>query len=88
MQRLRDEGFTEDFELSDDAVVHVDSGTRHRPQDVEIVATHRNEGDSNPDDESILFAVRTPDGLAGVLVSSFGPEAPHPEALRLLGQGG
>lgn len=83
--RLRHEGFPENFELSNDAVVNSKTHARHRPEDVEICATHREEGNSSPDDESVLFAVRAPDGSAGVIVTSYGRESPHADTVRRLG---
>lgn len=84
-ERLRDEGFTHEFSLEDDAVVHEETDTRYRPEDAEIVSTHRNEGDTDPGDESVLFALRMPDGTCGTLTTNYGADAPHADAIRRLG---
>ena len=36
---------------------------------------HRFEGNTDPEDESVLYAIRTPDGLHGTLVGAFGTYA-------------
>jgi hypothetical protein len=44
--------------------------------DLEVVEVHRFEGESNPDDESIVVAVACPScGWRGVLVSAYGSSA-------------
>ena len=58
------------------------------PEAVTIDAIERVEGDSNPDEQAIVFAVSDgPCGLKGVLVSTFGPEVDGPlaDVLRRLG---
>ena len=84
-KRLRREGFPENFELTGDAVVNTDTRVTHRPEDVTICSIHREEGDSNPDDESVLFAVRAPDGSAGIIVTGYGRESGHADTIRRLG---
>ncbi len=84
-KRLAADGFTRVFSLEDDAVVDLESKASYRPEDVEIISTHRNEGDTDPGDESVVFALRAPDGARGVLATNYGHDAPHADALRRLG---
>ncbi len=39
---------------------------------MEVVEFYRFEGASNPDDNSILYAIETSDGLKGLLVDAYG----------------
>ncbi len=80
-------GFTHQFALMDDALVDLDRDVSYPPQDVTIVQQHRVEGNSDPADESMLFALQTPDGQKGTLTVTYGPAASHLESLRLLGTG-
>lgn len=84
---LVEAGFTHQFALTDDTVVDLDRDVAYPPQDVTIVAQHRAEGNSDPADESMLFALQTPDGHKGTLTVTYGPGASHLESLRLLGTG-
>jgi hypothetical protein len=89
VDRLRALGYTHDFFLTDDGVRCKDCRDEVlAPEDVTIDAHERTEGDSNPDEEAIVFAVSDgPCGHKGVLVSLFGPEVEGPQAdiLRRLG---
>lgn len=44
--------------------------------EVTVDETVRFEGDSNPDDESILIAVSTPCGHRGLYSAAYGPDTP------------
>lgn len=45
----------------------------YKSQEVKIVNFYRFEGDSNPDDNSILYAIETANGEKGTLVDAYGP---------------
>jgi len=48
------------------------------PEDFTIDEFHRFEGDSNPSDESIVYAISSAKhGIKGVLVNAFGPDASY-----------
>lgn len=47
-----------------------------KPHEFEIVEVHRFEGESNPSDEDVVYAIESEDGkLKGVITSAFGPYA-------------
>ena len=70
---LRKEGFTLDFNIAFDQLKCSQNGICLRPDQFDIVRHHRFEGDSNPSDESVVYAIASHDGsLKGVLVSAFG----------------
>ena len=86
---LREAGYTHEFFIVDDGVRCPECESEAlAPEAVTIDQTFRFEGESDPDDMSIVFAVTNgPCGLKGVLVSAFGPEVSGPRAdiLRRLG---
>lgn len=84
-REFEENGFTHNFTLTDTAVMDVDGGAMWDPRVVRIVDEHRQEGITDPGDESVVMALETPDGVRGTLVASYGPAADHAEALRLLG---
>ncbi|MET0150595.1 MAG: phosphoribosylpyrophosphate synthetase [Acidimicrobiales bacterium] len=86
---LRDAGYTHEFFIVEDGVRCPECDREVlAPEAVTIDQVFRFEGESDPDDMSIVFAVTNgPCGLKGVLVSAFGPEVSGPRAdiLRRLG---
>jgi hypothetical protein len=70
---LKKKGYTLDFNIAFDKLQCVQNGVCLNPEQFEIVEHFRFEGDSNPDDQSILYAVESKDGkLKGVLVNAYG----------------
>ena len=65
-------GYTESFIVQDDQLLAPSNGKSYPHEDVHIVNFFRFEGASNPDDMSILFVIKTTDGLKGVLVDAYG----------------
>lgn len=70
---LKERGFTIDFNIADDEIVCLNNNIRLHPDEFEIVESHRFEGDSNPDDEDVVYAVESKDGkIKGVITSAYG----------------
>jgi hypothetical protein len=72
---LADRGYTANFEYLKQGFTQVETGRTFTPTDLTIVEHHRFEGASDPDDESIVYAIECGDGTRGVLVDAFGPYA-------------
>lgn len=70
---LKSEGYTLDLNLKEDCVVcHADNSIL-KPDEFEIDKVYRFEGESNPDDSSILYAISSPKfGIKGILVNAYG----------------
>lgn len=70
---LRERGYKMDFNLEENCIIcHQD---KFNPEDFEIVEVHRFEGDSDPADEAIVYAIESNDGKKGVLVNGYGISA-------------
>lgn len=67
---LKQRGFTTDFNLTENAIVCGEGkfGAEH----FEIVEVYRFEGDSDPADEAIVYAIQSFTGIKGVLVNGYG----------------
>lgn len=72
LNRMVSDGYTEDFKVSDDGLVHLKSEKVYTPQDVKVVNFFRFEGVSDPDDMAILYVLETTDGMKGTLIDAFG----------------
>jgi hypothetical protein len=75
LSELDQRGFHANFEYLDRKFTAVDSGRTFDAEELTIVEHHRVEGDSDPDDESIVYAIESRDGIRGVLVDAFGTYA-------------
>jgi hypothetical protein len=89
IDRFRSAGYTHEFFIVDDGIRCPECDSEVLPpEQVQIDRTERIEGDSNPEETAIVFAVSDgPCGLKGVIVSLYGPEVSGPRAdvLRRLG---
>ncbi|HKK71787.1 MAG TPA: hypothetical protein VKA86_11260 [Candidatus Krumholzibacteria bacterium] len=87
MQRLQKSGYTEAFRVEDQRLVTASGEQTFDPTDLHVDETVRFEGESNPSDMSILFALSDPGtGVRGTWSSSFGAEmaAGDAEVVRAL----
>lgn len=84
MTRLRAAGYVKDFSATPDGDLFCRScGVGHAPECIEIRETVRFEGDSNPDDQAILFALSYADGCHGQYCAAFGPGTPPADVMVL-----
>src|SRR5690606_97144 len=72
MEQLRESGFTHDFVFRDGAMICTETGKRYAAEDLAAVASYRFEGVSNPDDSSLMLALRATDGTGGVYMDAYG----------------
>ncbi len=73
LDQLKELGFVNSFNLEEDNTMRcLESDNKYRPGDLEIVYYQRFEGNSNPSDMSIIFALKCLDGTRGVVISSYG----------------
>ncbi len=72
LQDLKSEGYTEDFNLQSHCLKCTSSDRQLKPDEFSIDKFYRFEGVSNPDDNSIVYAISSKDGLKGVLVDAYG----------------
>ena len=70
---LRQRGFTVDFNLLENCLVC--HNNKFDIKDFEIVEMHRFEGDTDPADESIVYAIQSLTGVRGILVNGYGISA-------------
>lgn len=81
IELLRKEGYTIDFNLEQNCIVcHPD---KFHPEDFEIVDVYRYEGDTDPADETTVYAIESKTGLKGILVNGYGPSSNSMSAAML-----
>jgi len=64
LEDLNEKGFTYDFNIHEADIVK-------NPSKYEIVHIYRYEGDSNPDDEAVVYGIKSSSGKKGVYVAGF-----------------
>ncbi len=72
MEKMTQQGYTANFGVKDQHLQHMDSGHAYTPDQVQVVDFYRFEGESDPDDNSILYVIETNDGRKGMLVDAYG----------------
>lgn len=76
LQDLYAKGFTTDFNIAFDKLICSNDNTCLHPNEFEIVEVHRFEGDTDPGDENIVYAIMSKDGsIKGTLISAYGAYA-------------
>lgn len=72
---LRERGFTLDFNLQTNSLQCFNPDLNLTPEEFEIKEIYRFEGDTDPNDEAIVYAIESRDGHKGVFVNGYGPSA-------------
>lgn len=69
---LKKEGYTEDFNLCDAGIKNKARKKIHKAVELNVVKYYRFEGETNPDDSTILYVIETSTGEKGLLVDAYG----------------
>jgi hypothetical protein len=70
---LKVKGYNLDFNIAFDKIICSENKTCLNPGEFEITEVHRFEGDSNPADEDVLYAIESKNGsIKGILTSAYG----------------
>jgi len=69
---LKKRGYTIDYNLNFDCITCNDAPAPLKPSEFEIAEVYRFEGESDPADEAVVYAIESRHGQKGVLVNGFG----------------
>ncbi len=73
LNSLKERGFTTDFNIAFDKIICNETKVCLNPNEFEITGVYRFEGESNPSDEAVIYAVESIDGkMKGTLVNAYG----------------
>lgn len=79
MQTMSKRGITKEFRMNDACEMkYEDSEKNYKPEELIIVKSYRFEGDSNPDDNAVLYIVEDTAGNKGMIIDSYGAESNYP----------
>lgn len=71
---LKQRGFSLDFNLQENCLICSESN-KYQLDQFEITEVYRFEGDTDPADEAVVYAIESHNGKKGVLVSGYGVSA-------------
>ncbi|HZO12610.1 MAG TPA: hypothetical protein VFB62_05120, partial [Polyangiaceae bacterium] len=81
IERLEAKGYSDDLRACPEGLRAIGSGKTYAPEALVIDEVARFEGVSDPDDEAVVFALRSPqEGPIGTYVVPFGPAMQPPDA--------
>jgi hypothetical protein len=80
---LHKRDFTYSFNIEEEGARCIETGEVFKPEDITIEEYHRFEGESNPDDMSVVYAVKTKSGLKGTFIDAYGTYS-NPHTARFL----
>lgn len=69
---LRKRGYEADFETSSDCLYCSDLDIRLNPEEFHVDESYRFEGTSDPEDNSVVYAISSSSGVKGTLVDGYG----------------
>jgi len=84
MNKLQSDGYTENFVASDKGLEAPSTTKFYIPSEVKIVNFYRFEGESDPADNAIVYAVEANDGTKGMLVDSYGGAYSNPSISKFV----
>ena len=73
LNKLEQKGYIDQFKVEKGKLQSLsDAKKKYKAKEVKAANFYRFEGDSNPDDMSILYAIETSDGRKGTLIDAYG----------------
>lgn len=69
------DGYDDDFKISDKGLRSLKTEKVYQPGQINIINFFRFEGQSDPNDNTIMYVIETNDGLKGTLIDAYGPYA-------------
>lgn len=72
LEVLTGTGYTSQFKATEKGITSMATAKTYKPDEVSINHFYRFEGESDPDDSAIVYAIETKDGEKGTLIDSYG----------------
>jgi len=73
VEGLKQRGYSLDFNLEENCLIC--QNKKYKAEDFKIVEFYRFEGDSDPSDEAVVYAIESKENEKGVLVTGYGISA-------------
>lgn len=77
VNELNKRGYNHNFSLDTEAISCDMIQKTYRPEEFTVIEYHRFEGNSDPADEAVVYAIEATDGTKGQLVAGYGAIGSH-----------
>lgn len=67
------DGYDDDYRVTDEGLTSLKKEKTYTPNEVNVINYYRFEGQSDPNDNTIMYVIETSDGQKGTLVDAYGP---------------
>lgn len=79
MQTLSERGIKREFRMNENCEMKFENSDKvYQPSELVILKTYRFEGDSNPDDNAVLYVLKDGAGNRGMIIDSYGADSNYP----------
>lgn len=75
LNRMVLDGFTDDFKVEESGLKSLKTENVYQPDQVTVKNFFRFEGQSDPNDNTIMYVIETNDGVKGTLIDAYGAYA-------------
>ena len=75
LKELELQGYKSQFKATESGLLSLQSHDNFQPDEVKVNHFYRFEGESNQDDNAILYAIETKNNEKGTLVDGYGPSS-------------
>ena len=76
LEKLRLKKIDTEFKMTDERFT-AGKGKFYNPEDLKIIRTYRFEGESDPQDNSVIYIIEATDGLIGYSIDAYGAYSDH-----------
>ncbi|WP_209391177.1 hypothetical protein [Chryseobacterium sp. RR2-3-20] len=79
METLRKRGIHKEFRMNEQCEMKYENSEKnYQPDELTIVKSYRFEGDSNPDDNAVLYIIQDNEKNVGIIIDSYGADSNYP----------
>lgn len=72
LERLREKGYGQELIVGNEGAYFQGHPTVYQPSSLTIIKVYRFEGESDPADMAVIYAIRADDGRVGYLLNAYG----------------
>ena len=69
---LTQRGYVHNFQINASDAICLETDTHYQSSDISIIEYHRFEGNTGPQDMSILYVIECSDGTKGTIIDAYG----------------
>ena len=75
LAKMSADGYQEQYTIKDNQLHSLTTDHSYKAEQVKIVDFFRFEGQTDPDDDSMMYVIETSDGSKGTLIDGYGPSS-------------